>query len=85
MMNQFIGIMIVKTIYGILSKYVETFGDFDWTKYKSDIGWYYVPGGINQSLIIYVVVGIAIPIIIQKIVKLIKNLLPPKSPEILNK
>lgn len=68
MMNQFLGFMIVKTVYAIISKLYIGFSDFDWISYKTDIWWYYIPKGLSYTLIIYVVAGIAFSIIVQKII-----------------
>lgn len=74
MMNQFLGFMLVKTIYAIISKIYEGFSNFDLASYKTDIWWYYYPKGINHTLIIYVVAGIIIPILIQKIINEFKKI-----------
>jgi fucose 4-O-acetylase-like acetyltransferase len=73
MMNQFIGFMIVKTVYAMLNKYNVAFPDFDWTKYKNDMWWYYMPRGLTQTLILYVVNGIVFSIIVQKLIIMIKK------------
>lgn len=72
MMNQFLGFMFVKTLFAGLSKYAHIFQDFDWASYKSDISWYFKPRSLDYSLIIYVVAGIAVSIIIQKIIDFVK-------------
>lgn len=68
MMNQFLGFMIVKTAYAIMSKIYVGFSDFNWISYKTDIGWYYIPKGLGYTRIIYVVAGITFSIIVQKII-----------------
>lgn len=73
MMNQFVGFMIVKTAYAFIAKLHIGFEDFDWVSYKSDIWWYYVPKGIDQTLIIYAVVGIVFPIFVQKLINRLKK------------
>lgn len=78
MMNQFLGFMIVKTIYAIISLFYTGFADFDWTGYKTNIWWYYVPKGLGHTLIIYVVVGIAFPIAIQKVIDGYKKMILTK-------
>lgn len=74
MMNQFIGFMIVKTIYAYISKFYIDFNDFDWISYKNDIWWYYVPKGIGQTLIIYLIAGIVVPVLIQRIINWLKKI-----------
>lgn len=50
------------------------FSDFNWNNYKTNIWWYYVPKGIKHTLIIYLVVGIVFPIIVQKIIDRLKQI-----------
>lgn len=73
MMNQFIGFMIVKTIYALLNKYLALFPDFDWISYKNDIWYYYVPKGVKQTLILYVVAGICFSIAVQRAIDYAKE------------
>ena len=67
MMNQFLGFMIVKTFYAILSKLNPGFSDFDWVSYKTNIWWYYKPRNLEYTLILYVAAGIIFPIMFQAI------------------
>lgn len=73
MMNQFLGFMIVKTIYALVSKMNLGFSDFDLNNYKTNIWYYYQPKGLKHTLIIYVVVGIAFSIVVQKIIDVVRN------------
>ena len=73
MMNQFMGFMLVKAFYAFMNKNFSLFSGFDWDAYKTDIFYFYTPNGIGHSLIFYTVAGIAVPIIIQKIIDYIKN------------
>lgn len=73
MMNQFLGFMIIKTIYALISKLHIGFSDFDWVSYKTDIWWYYMPRKLHYTLIIYVVSGIFFSIIIQKGISFVKR------------
>lgn len=74
MVNQFLGFMLVKSVFAIGYKYSNTlFQDFDWTAYHTSIWYYYLPKGIEQTRIIYVFVAIAVPILIQKIIDKCKN------------
>ena len=66
MMNQFLGFMIIKTIYAWISKYYAGFSDFNMTSYQTDIFWYYIPKGLSYTVLIYVAAGIAFPILVQK-------------------
>lgn len=73
MINQFLGYMIVKTIYAWASKVYSGFSDFDWVGYKTNIWWYYMPKELEYTLIIYVVFGIAFSIVVQKVIDCIKK------------
>ena len=75
MMNQFLGFMIVKTGYALLSKIGLRFSDFDFVSYKTDIWWFYTPKGITQTLIVYVVAGLVFPIFVQKAIDQVKQIL----------
>lgn len=78
MINQFMGFMIVKTIYALLSKTITTFADFDWVSYKTNIWWYYVPKALRYTLIIYVIAGIVFSIVVQKVIDSMKTYLKNK-------
>ncbi len=73
MMNQFIGFMVVKTIYALLNRANIAFYDFDWVKYKTDLWWYYVPRGFGNMLALYVISGILFSIVTQKVIDTIKE------------
>lgn len=65
MANQILGFMLVKTVFAILSKYTSLCGNFDMHEYKTNIWYFYLPKGIYQWRILYILSGIIIPIIIQ--------------------
>ncbi len=73
MIHQFLGFMIIKTLYAVLNKYLGLFPDFDWTSYKSSAFWFYMPKNLSQTLIIYVFAGLAFPILLQKGIRRIRN------------
>ena len=73
MMNQFLGFMVVKTIYAVISIFYVGFADFDWRGYKTNIWWYYIPKGLEYALIIYVIVAIAFSIAVQKVIDSFKR------------
>lgn len=66
MINHFLFFMIIKTIFALLSKYTIYCQDFDWVKYKTEIFYYYIPHGLFQNEIIYLIAGIVGPIFVQK-------------------
>lgn len=73
MAHQFLGFFILKCLYAIGSKFIPLFSNFDWAKFKSDIWYYYCPKNINQFLILYVVMGILVPIGIARILNICKK------------
>ena len=73
MMNQFLGFFLIKFIYSLISIYTPIFGDFNQELYHNDIFYYYLPHGQEYMLLIYVVAGIIIPILIDKIIYFIKK------------
>lgn len=73
MINQFLGFMIVKSVYALFNKFIFVFGDFDWKSYRTNIWWYYLPGGVEHTAILYVIVGIVFPIIVQKFINVLIN------------
>ena len=74
MINQFLGFMLVKTFYAIISKYTSLCGGFDMSQYKSDVYYFYIPHGNDHWYLIYSVAGIAIPIIMQLCLTKLKKL-----------
>lgn len=71
MMNQVIGFMFVKTVYAVIARYTPLFNDFNMAEYKSNVWYYYFPGGMYQWGIVYVAAGIVIPILMQKVIDII--------------
>lgn len=69
MINQMLGFFTVKTFFALANKYLHVFGSFSWESYFSDMWYYYLPRGIQQWLIIYLIAGIIIPIGMDCIIK----------------
>lgn len=74
MANQILGFMFVKTVFAILSQYTSLCNGFDMTQYKTNIWYFYLPKGIPQWEILYIIAGIIVPIIIQLCINRIKNI-----------
>lgn len=77
MMNQFAAFMLVKAVYWFLStidRLGNVFDDFSVYVFKNDIWWFYTPKGLNLCLIFYVIAGIAVPVLIQKIVDKVSSI-----------
>lgn len=75
MVHHFFAFFIIKTIYAVLSKIMPCFKDFNWISYKLKFGYYYLPKGINQYYIIYLIAGIIIPILIEEMLNKIKEII----------
>ncbi|MBR1641486.1 MAG: acyltransferase family protein [Butyrivibrio sp.] len=73
MINQFAGFMIVKTVYALISKYTMLFQDFEMDAYKSTIWYCYLPRGMKQLGVFYLIMGIAFPLLVQYIINMTKN------------
>lgn len=73
MVNQFLGFMLVKSIFAFCYKHSNSlFSDFNWNEYHTNIWYYYLPKGLFQTRIIYIVVSIVLAIFIQKTVDYVK-------------
>lgn len=64
MINQLLGFMIVKAGFALL-QLANIISDFDMYSFKTDPWYYYKPMGSQNSLIIYLIAGIGIPILMQ--------------------
>jgi len=73
MMHHLMAFMVVKTMFGIIAKTTPFFSDFGYLAYKTNIWYYYRPNYVDQFLLLYVVAGIALPIIFQIIWNSIKQ------------
>ena len=75
MINHFLGFMIVKTVFAGMNKLSHgvMFNDFDWIAYKSDLWYAYLPQGLFQWSLVYVIVAIMVSLIIQHLIKKVKN------------
>ena len=65
MINQFLGFMLLKAVFGVMSRFSSSFMDFDWARYKTDINYYFKPTDMEQFMIFYLIAGIAVPIVLQ--------------------
>lgn len=68
MAYQFLGFFFVKSLFALFSKYTPCFSNFDFVAFKSNVWYYYLPFNINQWLIVYLIFGIATPILINNII-----------------
>lgn len=75
MMNQFLGFMLVKSLFAAGSRFTEALSSFDWGRYKTDIWYFYRPAsglGLDSS-ILYLAAGIAVPVLIQRGIDFIRG------------
>ena len=63
MLHQFLGFMLVKTAFGLLSKATPWFSDFDLVAYRTDIWYYYLPNGMSYFRVLYLTAGLGFPIL----------------------
>ena len=88
MINHLLALDFVRTFFALISKYTKYCKDFNFKRYYSmETSYFYIPNNIIQSGIIYFLSCLILPIIIQKIINLIKKtiLKPFKEKLILNK
>ncbi|MCQ2957978.1 MAG: acyltransferase [Candidatus Gastranaerophilales bacterium] len=65
MINHLSGFFILNACFAFISKYTAHFQNFDMNKYKTDVFYNYLPGGLDQMLILYLITGIVFSIIVQ--------------------
>lgn len=58
-------LMAVKTLFAFFAKYTSLFSDFNFEQYKSDIWYYYYPKNLLQFRMVYLILAIAVPLLIQ--------------------
>ncbi len=73
MINQFLGIMLVKTGFAIVSRLTPLFADFNFAEYKSSLEYYYLPYNVTNWYLVYAIAGITVPILMQMIINIIKT------------
>lgn len=64
MINQFLGFFLVKGLFAFANKFLHVFGSFSWEGFLNDVWYYYLPGGLSQWLIVYLIAGIVVPVLI---------------------
>jgi len=79
MINQFLGMMIVKSVFAFIHINTSLCSNFDMAKYKTDVYYYYLPHNLSQMNIIYLVAGIVFSIYLQKLVTKLYNVLKSKN------
>ncbi|MBQ9685084.1 MAG: acyltransferase family protein [Oscillospiraceae bacterium] len=74
MTNHFLGFMLVKAGFAFLKRTTSHCQAFDMELFRSDLVYFYLPGGKLFTLF-YVAAGLAVPILMQKLVDRVKRLL----------
>ena len=67
-----------QNIDAVLSKITPLIASFDFVKFKSNIWYYYIPNKSSAFYILYLIFGLIIPILINKIIIKSKKLLLDK-------
>ena len=76
MVNQFLGFMLVKAGFAFLKSVTGRCQDFDMGLFKSEISYFYTPGG-RVFYIFYLAAGLLVPILMQKAVDFVKRRINP--------
>ena len=75
MINQFAGFMLVKAVFAALKSFTPLCSEFSIELFKSDLLYFFVPNGLNQFKIIYLIAGLVVPILIQRCLERIRRLI----------
>lgn len=67
MINQFLGFFLLKLIFGGMNYFLHVSKNFNWELFKNDFWYYYIPGSLNNNLVLYLIAGIVFPIVLQLI------------------
>lgn len=74
MINQFASFMIIKSVFAAGKYMFGWFSDFDMISFKTDIWYFYLPRGMEQFKLVYLAVGIIIPVLVQLLINKLKNM-----------
>ena len=75
MMNHFLAIFIIRTLFAFISKNTKYCKDFNVNKHYSELYYIYIPNNILSVGIIYLLSCFILPIIMQKVINRIKLIL----------
>lgn len=78
MVNQFLGFMVIKSFFAVMSKFTLYFSDFDRYKFKTALYYMYYPKNDLHWSLIYFVAAIGISIFIYWLTNLFKNYMGKK-------
>ena len=83
MMHQIPAFLAVKGGFALTAALAAGFSDFDWEAFFTDVYYVYLPGGLDQFRMLYVVAGIALPLLLCRLLDLLERRLPWKLTKIL--
>lgn len=66
MMHQVMALFAVKGVFALLCEGFGWLSDFDWNAFLTDVYYIYLPGGLPQFKMLYVIAGICLPLLLQK-------------------
>lgn len=66
MMHQVAAFLCVNSVFASLSALFMCFADFSWEHYLTDVYYVYLPNGLGQFKMLYVIAGIGLPLLLQK-------------------
>lgn len=69
MFHQFAGILAVKAVFAVLSRFAGICGDFDFAAFLGDIWYLYRPGGIKEFAFLYVLGAIFVSLTIKALLE----------------
>lgn len=82
MIHHYMGFMIVKMVFALFHNYFALFGNFDVLRYKTDLSYFYLPGGMGQFAVIYLAAGLIFPAILQLALKRAERMVKTRKPEL---
>lgn len=62
MIHQIFGFMAVKTLFAGASRFLPVFQDFSFLEYRTNVWYYYLPRGLSQWYLVYLIGGLAVAI-----------------------
>ncbi len=66
MMHQLTALLAVKGVFAFLNAFLGLCADFDWEAFRTDVYYAYLPNGLPQFRMLYVIAGIVLPLLLQK-------------------
>ncbi len=73
MMHQVSAFLVVKSLFALGNAALGWFADFDWDLYHMDVYYVYLPGGLGQFKILYVIAGILLPLLLSRGLEMLRQ------------